>query len=142
VHLVEVKQLEEWGDSKQPAMYTRRVFYLSSKIPSFAARVLGRLDHLTLHEEAWNQYPYLFTQYTCPLFPDHLLFQVTTRHVDNDTGRQVGNLVRQFVRVYVSVSVCVCVCVYVCVCVCVCVCLSVSLSLPLSLELLNSVELS
>jgi len=88
VHLVEVRELPEWGESKQPAIYTRRIFYLSSRIPKFAARVAGRLDHLTLHEEAWNQYPYLFTQYTCPLFPDRLLFQVTTRHVENDAGRQ------------------------------------------------------
>ncbi|XP_076473097.1 phosphatidylinositol transfer protein beta isoform-like [Babylonia areolata] len=53
------------GQEYKKGQYTRKIYYLSSKVPGWI-RVLAPKGSLSVHEEAWNAYPYCRTVISNP----------------------------------------------------------------------------
>jgi len=61
------------------AQYTHKIFHLESKVPAII-RKLAPSGSLTLHEKAWNAYPYCRTVYTNDYMKDAFHIVIETRH--------------------------------------------------------------
>ncbi|XP_066924136.1 phosphatidylinositol transfer protein alpha isoform-like [Clytia hemisphaerica] len=61
------------------SQYTHKVFHLESKVPAIL-RKLAPSGALTLHEKAWNAYPYCRTVYTNDYMKDGFHIVIETRH--------------------------------------------------------------
>ena len=65
--------------AKMKAQYTHKIFHLESKVPTII-RKLAPNGALTLHEKAWNAYPYCRTVYTNDYMKDAFHIVIETRH--------------------------------------------------------------
>ena len=65
--------------AKIKAQYTHKIFRLESKVPTLI-RKLAPSGALTLHEKAWNAYPYCRTVYTNDYTKDAFHIVIETRH--------------------------------------------------------------
>ncbi|KAL0972802.1 hypothetical protein UPYG_G00194920 [Umbra pygmaea] len=57
---VEVLKNEPYEKDGEKGQYTYKIYHLQSKVPNYV-RVLAPKSSLTIHEEAWNAYPYCRT---------------------------------------------------------------------------------
>ena len=71
------------------SQYTHKIFHLESKVPAII-RKLAPAGSLTVHEKAWNAYPYCRTVYTNDYMKDAFHIVIETRH-EPGTG-QIENV--------------------------------------------------
>jgi hypothetical protein len=60
--------------------YTKKIYHLGSRIPGWIS-VLFKDSTLSLHEEAWNAYPYCKTVLTNPFMKDNMVIDISTLHL-------------------------------------------------------------
>ncbi|CAF1619942.1 unnamed protein product, partial [Adineta ricciae] len=60
--------------------YTKKIYHLGSRVPGFV-RLLFSDSSLSMHEEAWNAYPYCKTVLTNPYMKDNMIIDISTLHV-------------------------------------------------------------
>lgn len=65
--------------------YTHKLYHVGRHLPGWLKALLPK-SVLTVDEEAWNNYPYTKTRYTCP-FVDKFFIDIETKYMDDD-GRQ------------------------------------------------------
>lgn len=82
---VEVLKSETFLDDKMgKGRFTHKLYRLASKVPRWAAALAPKAAVGMMEERAWNAYPYMKTELTCPYFPS-LKLTVESRHLP-DTG--------------------------------------------------------
>ena len=84
---VEVLKNEPYTDvpllagQRTSGQYTHKIYHLQSKVPAFI-RMLAPRGSLSIHEEAWNAYPYCRTVLTNPDYmKDNFVVKVETIHL-------------------------------------------------------------
>lgn len=60
--------------------YTKKIYHLGSRVPSWV-RLVIKDSNLSLHEEAWNAYPYCKTVLTNPYMKDHMIIDIASLHL-------------------------------------------------------------
>lgn len=60
--------------------YTKKIYHLGSRVPSWV-RFIFTDSSLSLHEEAWNAYPYCKTVLTNPYMKDNMIIDISTLHL-------------------------------------------------------------
>ncbi|BAM79542.1 phosphatidylinositol transfer protein [Cyanidioschyzon merolae strain 10D] len=73
-----------------PGQYTKKVFYLKSKVPAFVRFVMPE-SALTMVERSWNAYPHCLTVYSNEWLGDKFRLSVETVHAP-DAGTQTNPL--------------------------------------------------
>ena len=88
--------------------YTKKIYHLGSRVPSWI-RMVFKDSTLSLHEEAWNAYPYCKTVLTNPYMKDNMIIDISTLHVaDRGDSENVHQLdshdlkKRNVVYIYIS----------------------------------------
>ena len=88
--------------------YTKKIYHLGSRVPSWI-RMVFKDSTLSLHEEAWNAYPYCKTVLTNPYMKDNMFIDISTLHVaDRGDSENVHQLdshdlkKRNVVYIYIS----------------------------------------
>ena len=62
--------------------YTKKIYHLGSRVPSWI-RLIFKESSLTLHEEAWNAYPYCKTILTNPYMKENMIIDISTLHLSD-----------------------------------------------------------
>ncbi|KAI7800806.1 phosphatidylinositol transfer protein, alpha a [Triplophysa rosa] len=83
---VEVLKNEPYEKEGEKGQYTHKIYHLQSKVPSFV-RLLAPSSALSIHEKAWNAYPYCRTVLTNEYMKDNFLIMIETWHKP-DLGEQ------------------------------------------------------
>lgn len=66
--------------------YTHKIYHLQSKVPSIVKHILPK-GSMSIHEHAWNAYPYCKTELTNPDYmKDAFFVRIETIHLNNDRG--------------------------------------------------------
>ena len=60
--------------------YTKKIYHLGSRVPGFV-RLVFKDSSLSMHEEAWNAYPYCKTVLTNPYMKENMIIDISTLHV-------------------------------------------------------------
>ena len=60
--------------------YTKKIYYLASRVPGWLRLVFAD-SSLSMHEEAWNAYPYCKTVLTNPYMKEDMLIDISTLHL-------------------------------------------------------------
>lgn len=88
--------------------YTKKVYHLASRVPGFVRAVFSE-SSLSLHEEAWNVYPYCKTVLTNPYMKDNMLIDISTLHLsdrgENENAHQLsGDELKKRTIVYINIA--------------------------------------
>ncbi|CAF1402218.1 unnamed protein product [Rotaria magnacalcarata] len=88
--------------------YTRKVYHFASRVPGFV-RLVFKESNLSMHEEAWNAYPYCKTVITNPYMKENMLIEISTLHLgdrgDTENVHQLNHdelKKRHVVYIYIS----------------------------------------
>ncbi|XP_030633214.1 phosphatidylinositol transfer protein, alpha a [Chanos chanos] len=76
---VEVLKNEPYEKDGEKGQYTHKIYHLQSKVPGFV-RVLAPAGALSVHEKAWNAYPYCRTVLTNEYMKDNFMVMIETWH--------------------------------------------------------------
>lgn len=88
--------------------YTKKIYHFGSRVPGFI-RLIFKDSSLSMHEEAWNAYPYCKTVITNPYMKENMLIDISTLHLPDRgetenahqlTGEELRK--RQVVYIYIS----------------------------------------
>jgi hypothetical protein len=88
--------------------YTKKIYHLGSRVPGFV-RLIFKESSLSMHEEAWNAYPYCKTVLTNPYMKDNMIIDISTLHV-SDRGESenvhqlTGDELRKRNVVYINIA--------------------------------------
>lgn len=88
--------------------YTRKIYHLGSRVPGWV-RLLFSDSSLSMHEEAWNAYPYCKTVITNPYMKENMLIEISTLHLpDRGESENVHQLHSDELKkrhvVYINIS--------------------------------------
>ncbi|CAF1269069.1 unnamed protein product [Adineta steineri] len=88
--------------------YTKKIYHLGSRVPSFV-RLLFSDSSLSMHEEAWNAYPYCKTVLTNPYMKDNMIIDISTLHLadrgESDNVHQLtGDELKKRNIVYINIA--------------------------------------
>lgn len=88
--------------------YTKKIYHLGSRVPGFV-RLLFSDSSLSLHEEAWNAYPYCKTVLTNPYMKENMLIDISTLHLpdrgDSENAHQLtGDELKKRTIVYINIA--------------------------------------
>ncbi|TMS07595.1 phosphatidylinositol transfer protein beta isoform-like [Larimichthys crocea] len=76
---VEVKENRPYEENGEKGQYTHKIYHLQSKVPGFI-RMVAPKGSLTVHEKAWNAYPYCRTIITNEYMKDKFEIKIETWH--------------------------------------------------------------
>uniref|UniRef100_A0A914HFJ0 Phosphatidylinositol transfer protein n=1 Tax=Globodera rostochiensis TaxID=31243 RepID=A0A914HFJ0_GLORO len=62
--------------------YTHKVYHVDTKMPAILRAFMPKGSQ-TLHERAWNAYPYILTKFTSPYMKENLELTIQTIYQDN-----------------------------------------------------------
>lgn len=60
--------------------YTKKIYHLGSRVPSWV-RFIFSDESLSMHEEAWNAYPYCKTVLKNPFMKENMIIDISTLHL-------------------------------------------------------------
>jgi hypothetical protein len=88
--------------------YTKKIYHLGSRVPSWVRLVFSD-SSLSLHEEAWNAYPYCKTVLTNPYMKENMIIDIATLHVpdrgESDNVHQLtGDELNKRNIVYINIA--------------------------------------
>jgi hypothetical protein len=88
--------------------YTKKIYHLGSRVPGFV-RLIFKDSSLSMHEEAWNAYPYCKTVLTNPYMKDNMLIDISTLHLpdrgESDNVHQLtGDDLKKRTVVYINIA--------------------------------------
>jgi hypothetical protein len=67
--------------------YTKKIYHIAGHVPQYIKNVIPKSAR-SLHEEAWNAYPYARTKFSCEFVPRFVL-DIESKYVA-DCGNQVS----------------------------------------------------
>ncbi|XP_058484044.1 phosphatidylinositol transfer protein alpha isoform isoform X2 [Solea solea] len=76
---VEVLKNEPYEKEGEKGQYTHKIYHLHSKVPTYI-RILAPSSALSIHEKAWNAYPYCCTVLTNEFMKDNFMIKIETWH--------------------------------------------------------------
>ena len=62
--------------------YTKKIYHLGSRVPGWVRYIFAD-SSLSLHEEAWNAYPYCKTVLTNPYMKENMIIDISTLHLSD-----------------------------------------------------------
>lgn len=81
---IRILKNEPYNDGINKGWYTYKLYHIESKFPRIV-RAFMPSGSMTVHEEAWNQYPYCKTIYTNPDYMKEDFFLIVeSYHLDNE----------------------------------------------------------
>ena len=88
--------------------YTKKIYHLGSRVPSWV-RLIFAESSLSMHEEAWNAYPYCKTVLTNPYMKENMIIDISTLHLpDRGESENVHQLTGDDLKkrkvVYINIS--------------------------------------
>ena len=88
--------------------YTKKIYYLASRVPGWLRLVFAE-SSLTMHEEAWNAYPYCKTVLTNPFMKESMLIDISTLHLadrgETENAHQLtGDELKKRRVVYINIA--------------------------------------
>ena len=88
--------------------YTKKIYHLGSRVPGWI-RVLFKDSTLSMHEEAWNAYPYCKTVVTNPYMKQDMLIEISSLHLadrgESENPHQLeGDDLRKRTIVYINIA--------------------------------------
>ncbi|CAF1067557.1 unnamed protein product [Rotaria sordida] len=88
--------------------YTRKIYHFASRVPAFV-RLVFKDTSLSMHEEAWNAYPYCKTVITNPYMKENMIIDISTLHLpDRGESENVHQLTNDELKkrhiVYIHIS--------------------------------------
>lgn len=88
--------------------YTKKIYHLGSRVPGFI-RVLFSDSSLSMHEEAWNAYPYCKTVLTNPYMKENMIIDISTLHLPDrgeseNVHQLTGDELKKRVIVYINIA--------------------------------------
>lgn len=88
--------------------YTNKIYHLGSRVPGFV-RLIFKDSSLSMHEEAWNAYPYCKTVLTNPYMKENMIIDISTLHLpdrgESDNVHQLtGDELKKRNVVYINIA--------------------------------------
>lgn len=88
--------------------YTKKIYHLGSRVPGWI-RYLFSDSSLSMHEEAWNAYPYCKTVLKNPYMKENMIIDISTLHLpDRGESENVHQLTGEELRdrkiVYINIA--------------------------------------
>jgi len=89
---IEIIKNEPYENEHGKGQFTHKRIYLGSHVPSWASSFVPT-SLVTVEEKAWNAYPYVKIEYSCPFFGERFSIVSETRYYDDDGSQNnVHNL--------------------------------------------------
>ena len=88
--------------------YTKKIYHLGSRVPGFV-RLVFKDSSLSMHEEAWNAYPYCKTVLTNPYMKENMIIDISTLHVadrgqSENVHQLTGDELKKRTIVYINIA--------------------------------------